>query len=232
MITMALKTIALVSLATILSAQQSSGPATTKGACSPAITGSHNSIKIDVRDCGMTREQIEEFRGLLKQILGEQIDPKVLLALLGDIKSGQIRIENGVLHIERDITQIRNEQGWPDLTKEDVAVITEAARPFAGQRARIWVSNAVPDSNRLAASLSRVLTSANWYAPYQQMIAMTEGSGDLPLGIELQSNGEFGSAQALTRALQSVFGVSSVRWKNDPTRVAGFMTITIYWKSR
>jgi hypothetical protein len=39
--------------------------------------------------------------------LEKQIDPKILVALLEDIKSGQIRIENGVLRIEGKVAEIQ-----------------------------------------------------------------------------------------------------------------------------
>ena len=55
----------------------------------------------------MSKEQAEEWRRALTQILDKQIDPKVLIALLDDIKSGQIRIENGVLRIEKKIASMQ-----------------------------------------------------------------------------------------------------------------------------
>ena len=58
----------------------------TKGACSPVVTGNDNTITI--KTCGMTKDQVAEWRTSFQQILAKQIDPKVLVALLDDIKSG------------------------------------------------------------------------------------------------------------------------------------------------
>ena len=54
----------------------------------------------------MSRDEVEEWRSSFKQILEKQIDPKVLVAILDEIKSGQIRIENGVLRIESRVAKI------------------------------------------------------------------------------------------------------------------------------
>ena len=64
---------------------QSTGPAGTKGSCSPAITGHGNTININVKSCGLNNDQVEEFRGLFRQILEKQIEPKTLLGLLDDM---------------------------------------------------------------------------------------------------------------------------------------------------
>ena len=101
----------LLVFASIAGRGQTTGKAETSGPCSPAVTGSGNTINIQT--CGMTKEQVEEWRKSFKQILQKQIDPKVLVALLDDIKSGQIRIENGVLRIEKkvDAMQYRYQPG-------------------------------------------------------------------------------------------------------------------------
>jgi hypothetical protein len=64
---------------------QPTGPAKTQGACSPAITGHGNTININVKSCGLNTDQIEDFRGLFRQILEKQVDPKTLLGLLDDM---------------------------------------------------------------------------------------------------------------------------------------------------
>jgi len=76
----------------------STGSAKTSGSCSPAVTGSGNTINI--KTCGMTDEQVSEFRNLLQQILASQANAEDLIRVLRELNSGQIRIENGVLRIE------------------------------------------------------------------------------------------------------------------------------------
>ena len=72
-------------------AQASLPSVQTKAACSPVVTGNGNTITIET--CGMTNAQIQEWRASLRQILDKQVDPKVLVALLDDIKTGQIHRE-------------------------------------------------------------------------------------------------------------------------------------------
>jgi len=72
-----------------------SGPATATGACNVVISGSGNAINI--KTCGLTNEQNAEWRMAFKQILEKQVDPKVLVRLLNDIKSGISRIENDIV---------------------------------------------------------------------------------------------------------------------------------------
>lgn len=84
--------------------QTTTGNARTSGSCSAAVTGSGNTINI--KTCGMTMQQNDELRGLLRQVLKKQIDPNVLIRTLDNIESGQIRIENGVLRIEKDVQSL------------------------------------------------------------------------------------------------------------------------------
>jgi hypothetical protein len=78
----------------------------------------------------MTKDQVNEWRQSFKQILEKQIDPKVLVALLDDIKSGQIRIENGVLRVERGIGEIKTSIRPRRLSTHDQEVIAIAMAPF------------------------------------------------------------------------------------------------------
>lgn len=127
-----MKMIALALFAPILFAQGSTGAATTKGTCSPAITGSHNTINIDVKDCGLSKERTDEFRSLFAQILEKQVAPKVLMLILDDINSGLIRIEGGVVRIENKVSEIENSQKRRELNaqqQEQFASLMSAEGP-------------------------------------------------------------------------------------------------------
>jgi hypothetical protein len=68
-------------VSTAICQSQTTGPATTKGPCSPAITGSGNTINI--KTCGT--EQGDEFRKLLKTIASnQQLDTATILKKLDD----------------------------------------------------------------------------------------------------------------------------------------------------
>jgi tetratricopeptide (TPR) repeat protein len=64
----------------------------------------------------MSHQQTEELRGLLREILRKQLDPKDLLKILDDIRSGQIRIENGVVRIEQKVEGMTHRY-WPNGQK-------------------------------------------------------------------------------------------------------------------
>jgi hypothetical protein len=61
---------------------QLTGPATTKGTCSPANTGNNNTFTIN---CGIGREQGERLLAILNKILSKQIDPSEVMAKLDEI---------------------------------------------------------------------------------------------------------------------------------------------------
>ena len=94
----------LLFLCWFASAEPEAQSTQTKGACSPIVTGNGNTITI--KTCGMTKDEVEEWRSSFRKILEQQVDAKVLVALLDDIKSGQIRIENGVLQIQGQVGRI------------------------------------------------------------------------------------------------------------------------------
>lgn len=127
-----MKIASIVLLASCVFAQapkQPAGSASSTGECSPAVTGSGNTINIQT--CGMTAAQVEEWRNSFREILAKQIDPKVLDAVLDEIKSGQIRIENGVLRIERGLGEVRASIQPRRLSEQDKAVIAASMSPFA-----------------------------------------------------------------------------------------------------
>jgi len=128
-----MKHLASILLICLVAVAQPTPPAVqTKGACSPVITGSGNTITI--KTCGMTREQVQEWRTSFRQILEKQVDPKVLVALLDEIKNGQIRIENGVLRIEGKVAEIEKGQKGRSLAVQQQEQLASAMSTFRGQR--------------------------------------------------------------------------------------------------
>jgi hypothetical protein len=58
------------------------GSATTKGRCSPAVTGSKNTFVIN---CGIDQKQGQEMLTILNRILAEQLDPNAVMRKLDEI---------------------------------------------------------------------------------------------------------------------------------------------------
>jgi phage terminase large subunit-like protein len=188
--------------------QLSTGKAETKGACSPAITGSHNTIKIDVKNCGMSKEQTNELRSLFEQILKKQVDPKVLMAVLDDIKSGLIRIENGVVRIEGKVSEIQEGQKPRALNIQQQAQLAFAMSGVEPQSIRFDVrpgdDEVLSLENSVNAALFRVgiklVDDGNM---------MFNGTPYPPPGIAIVYSGDRATtAMALSKALASV-GISN-----------------------
>jgi hypothetical protein len=182
---------------TILAQQsQSTGAATTKGSCSPAVTGSGDTIKINVKDCGMSREQTQEWRASFKQILEKQIDPKVLTALLDDIKSGIIRIENGVLRIE---------QGMADrhLTPEQKERLINRLSNFPKPRVILLIKNGNSEVDGFLKDFQYVFSKLDW--PVEGPIYDLVPSGARGLGVVVKSQSEHPlSAVVLIQSLRDM----------------------------
>jgi hypothetical protein len=64
---------------------QNSGPATTRGACSPANTGNNNTFTIT---CGVGKEQGDALLQIINKILANQLDPNAVMSKLDEISSG------------------------------------------------------------------------------------------------------------------------------------------------
>ena len=58
------------------------GPAETKGPCSPAVTGSKNTFTIN---CGISQKQGEKMLDILNKILANQLDPEAVMSKLDEI---------------------------------------------------------------------------------------------------------------------------------------------------
>jgi hypothetical protein len=175
------------------------GPASTKGNCSPAITGHGNTINIDVKSCGMSDGEVAEWRSSLKQILAKQIDPKVLLALLDDIKNGQIRIENGVLRIENKVAEIQDKQAPRDIDRGQQTKLKEL---LFGHPHKVTVVGRADDHEAMdfADKLAKALNFAGWDAGEPMMGALSPFAGVLIL----VRNPRFPEAALLQSSLRSV----------------------------
>jgi hypothetical protein len=154
-----MKTIASVLMFCCLAfAQAKPSSVQTKGACSPVVTGNGNTITI--RTCGLTKGEVQEWRASFKQILEKQIDPKVLVALLEEIKNGQIRIENGVLRIEGKVSDIQKSQKGRTLNVQQQDQIASAMSLFRGQHILFNLRPDDEEASQFLESLASVLSQA------------------------------------------------------------------------
>jgi hypothetical protein len=159
---------------------QSTGAATTKGSCSPAVTGSGNTIKI--KTCGMSKEQTAEFRGMFRQVLEKQVDPKVLLAVLDDIKSGLIRVENGVLQIEQKIADRH-------LTRDQKELLVTRLSPLSKPTVILLIKNGGAEVDGFMRDFQEVFDTLKWpiEGGLSHDVAPSEARG---LGVAVKSQRE------------------------------------------
>ncbi|MGA3295744.1 MAG: hypothetical protein ABSE45_17400 [Candidatus Acidiferrales bacterium] len=72
----------LLPFSTMAQSQSTTGPATTKGACSPANTGNDNTFVIN---CGIDKGQGAELIAIMNKILANQLNPVEVMAKLDEI---------------------------------------------------------------------------------------------------------------------------------------------------
>jgi hypothetical protein len=72
----------LLSFPAMAQSQSTTGPATTKGACSPANTGNDNTFVIN---CGIDKGQGAELIAIMNKILANQLNPADVMAKLDEI---------------------------------------------------------------------------------------------------------------------------------------------------
>ena len=146
----------------------------------------------------MTADQIEEWRRSFRQILEKQVDPKVLTAVLDDIKNGLIRIENGVLRIESKIAE-RN------LTEPQKNLLIDRLRPLPKPNVTILVFNGNPEVLAFVGDVQDVLARIGWIpANTSPTIAFDPNSGR-GMGVVVKSQGSHpAAADVLTASLGSL----------------------------
>ena len=187
---------------------------TTSGPCSPIAPGNRGSIVIECP--GLSKEHADELLKIVNRILENQLDPVAVLAKLDEM--------------HRDIREVRGNQGWRELTKEELSMITATVRAFAGQKSHIEVLDPGTDAGRLAKQLSLALRSAKWES------TVTTGfrayGSEPPVGIVLKTSAAEADAafSALGRTLLQIFGKPSIQFVRAKEVPSGLIKIDVFGK--
>ena len=96
-----ISTFALIFCGLQSGAQKSSSKA--DGPCSVSVVGSHNNVYMN-GDCNLSQKDAEQIKNLLNRILEREVNPSDLLTILDQIKIGQIRIEDGIVKLSKQIS--------------------------------------------------------------------------------------------------------------------------------
>jgi hypothetical protein len=157
---------------------------------------------------------------ILNKILANQIDPGLVMAKLEEIHN--------------DVKHIRDNQGWPHLTDDQMRSITNAVASFPGQKMQIEVPNPEPDTSALAAQIAQALRAApaNWNGSVQTMMTFAPPDAPIPLGIEFRVKDDSPALEALGKALIAIFGQGAVHGVKDPKAPEDRIDIWILWKPR
>ncbi|MEX2302063.1 MAG: hypothetical protein WD733_14080 [Bryobacterales bacterium] len=208
--------VALILLSTVALAQETvTGPATTKGTCSPANTGHITTFTFV---CGIGKEQGEQMLRILNRILAEQLDPSIVMEKLDEIHT--------------DVRRIRDNQGWLDLTDDEIVEIAEATRAFAGQAVVIDVPFWERDTERLARQIERALTAAQWEVSVtgQGEIRFYPANAKLPKGLVVSRREDTPAFVSLSQSLGRLFGVEFVSVFRDTALADDALKITVWRK--
>jgi hypothetical protein len=125
--------------------QQSSGPATAKGSCSPASTGNSNTFTIT---CGIGKEQGDELLKIVNKILANQKDLKDLEGKLDEILKG--------------VNDIRKSSATRRLSDQQKTLLLGAMRPFKGEKVTITTVQGDPEAYRYAEDFAAVFRAAEF----------------------------------------------------------------------
>lgn len=137
-------TVLLVLLCTPVFGQpKSSGPAETKGSCSPANTGNNNIFNIT---CGIGREKGEQILKILNRILESQLDPAEVIARLDEI-----------LRKVDDIKQFNADRRLSDQQKQWLLSVLQ---PFEGEKVTINAPQGDAEAFRYAEDFASVFEGA------------------------------------------------------------------------
>jgi hypothetical protein len=166
------------------------------------------------------RRIIDSIPTVLNKILANQLDPDVVMAKLDEI--------------HKDVRQIRDNQGWSQLTHEQMLAITNAVAPFPRQKMEIVVPNPERDTSSLAAQLAQALRAdpAKWNGSIQTMMALYAPDSPPPLGIVFKVQDDSPALEALAGVLGAIFGPTALHGIKDDKAPAGQITIEILWKPR
>ena len=131
---------------------QNSGPATTRGTCSPANTGNGNTFTIQ---CGIGQEQGRKMLEILNHILSNQLDPDAVMAKLNEILHAVNPNAPRVTYTLNGSTRTITPQG-SSLVLSDNPVFKE-----------IIDFDAAKDWSALATACERAMVQTpEWYTPY------------------------------------------------------------------
>jgi hypothetical protein len=124
--------------------QSSTGAASTKGNCSPAVSGNANQFKITCT--GVNKEQGEKMLRLLNEILAKQLDPNAVMSKLSEISSG--------------IQDIQRRTGDRVLSQSQQNAIAESLRNSPQSLSVIILGDR--EANAYGKQLIGVLKDAGW----------------------------------------------------------------------
>jgi hypothetical protein len=100
--------------------QTTTGPADTKGPCSPAVTGSQNTFTIS---CGIDKQQGRKMVNILNTILANQLDPQAVMSKLDEI----LRAVNRPLVLTPTLQVVAPDK--EGLIKTEITIVPSAAVP-------------------------------------------------------------------------------------------------------
>lgn len=124
--------------------QSSTGAASTKGACSPAVSGNANQFKITCT--GVDKEQGEKMLRILNEILAKQLDTNAVMSKLTEISSG--------------IQDIQHRTGDRVLSQSQGNSIAESLRNSPQSVSVILLGDR--EANAYGTQIINVLKSAGW----------------------------------------------------------------------
>lgn len=144
----------LASIALPCFGQNTTGKAETTGACSPAISGNSNQVRIDCK--GVSKEQAAKMISILNKILANQIDPDKVMAKLDEIlkavnpnagqvtygfngmrriiSPGRIEGDDGEMNVFNRLRSIQDSHDWNRLVEEcdaEIKKVPDWLTPYA-----------------------------------------------------------------------------------------------------
>ena len=118
---------------------QSSGTATTKGACSPAVSGNKNTFTIK---CGIDEEQGKQILAILNKLLADQLDTKTVMAKLDELaeqKRQVISAPNGIAIGGGTVNNPTVNNYGPPLPHVTWSILKDKLTVQAGSNPQTWV---------------------------------------------------------------------------------------------
>jgi hypothetical protein len=178
---------------------------------------------VDIKCSSLTpaqRKIIEGIPAILNKILANQLDTEAVMAKLDEM--------------HKDIRQIRDSQGWPELTVEQMKSITDAAAQFPRRKMSIVVPNQERDTSYFSKQLAQALKAdpANWDGQAQNIQAFAPPDAPIPLGIEFRVPYDNPAFEAVAGALGAIFGRSAVRGVRNTDVPIDRIDIWILYKPR